>query len=206
MCTALLREVRRLGVPIHERRSVTSLLVSGSGSRRRACGALALAASGGWQAYRAENVVFAVGGFGGLYAASAYPACQLGGIGLAFRAGAAGRNLPDSQYGLASVRPRWNVSGSYMQVVPRLISTASDGCSDEREFLLDACAEPAQAYSLLFLKGYQWPFEARRAGLRGSTGWSMTSARSRGAACSSTIAAIPPVFILTRCPRRRAAI
>jgi succinate dehydrogenase/fumarate reductase flavoprotein subunit len=163
MCTALLREVRRLGVPIHERRSVTSLLVSGSGSRRRACGALALAASGGWQAYRAENVVFAVGGFGGLYAASAYPACQLGGIGLAFRAGAAGRNLPDSQYGLASVRPRWNVSGSYMQVVPRLISTASDGCSDEREFLLDACAEPAQAYSLLFLKGYQWPFEARRA-------------------------------------------
>ncbi|NLG01242.1 MAG: FAD-binding protein [Lentisphaerae bacterium] len=163
MCEALLREVRRLGVPIHERRSVTSLLVSGSGVRRRACGALALDAAGAWQAYRAENVVFAVGGFGGLYAASAYPACQLGGIGLAFRAGAAARNLPDSQYGLASIRPRWNVSGSYMQVVPRLISTAADGRSDEREFLLDACADPSQVYSLLFLKGYQWPFDARRA-------------------------------------------
>ncbi|HRR34258.1 MAG TPA: FAD-binding protein [Kiritimatiellia bacterium] len=163
MCVALLREVRRLGVPIHERRSVTSLLVCGSGARRRVCGALALDATGTWQAYRAENVVFAVGGFGGLYAASAYPACHLGSIGLAFRAGATACNLPDSQYGLASIRPRWNVSGSYMQVVPRLISTAADGHSDEREFLLDACSDPAQAYSLLFLKGYQWPFDARRA-------------------------------------------
>ena len=134
MCVALLREVRRLDVPIHERCSVTSLLVSGSGARRRVCGALALDASGAWRAYRAENVVFAVGGFGGLYAASVYPACHLGGIGLAFRAGAAARNLPDSQYGLASIRPRWNVSGSYMQVVPRLISTDADGHSDEREF------------------------------------------------------------------------
>ncbi len=163
MCVALLREVRRLDVPIHERCSVTSLLVSGSGARRRVCGALALDASGAWRAYRAENVVFAVGGFGGLYAASVYPACHLGGIGLAFRAGAAARNLPDSQYGLASIRPRWNVSGSYMQVVPRLISTDADGHSDEREFLLDAGADPAQMYSLLFLKGYQWPFDARRA-------------------------------------------
>ena len=73
-----------------------------------------------------------------------------------------GRNLTEWQYGMASLRPRWNVSGSYMQVLPRLFSTAADG-SDEREFLLDAFSTPEEMLSLLFLKGYQWPFDARKA-------------------------------------------
>jgi succinate dehydrogenase/fumarate reductase flavoprotein subunit len=163
MCRALIREARRLRIPVRERLSVTDLLACGAGAARRACGVLALDAAGGWHAFRAENVIFAVGGFGGLYAASVYPACHTGAIGVALRAGAGAQSLPESQFGLASTRFRWNVSGSYMQVVPRLFSTAADGVSDEREFLLDACASPALAHSLLFLKGYQWPFDARRA-------------------------------------------
>jgi succinate dehydrogenase/fumarate reductase flavoprotein subunit len=176
MCEALIREVKRLGVPVREKLSVTDLLVcdvdgrAGTQARhrrtntaRRVCGALALDASGAWQAFRAENVVFATGGFGGLYAASAYPAVHTGAIGVALRAGACAQSLPESQFGLASLRHRWNVSGSYMQVVPRLISTAADGVSDEREFLLEAFGSPAEAYSTLFLKGYQWPFDARKA-------------------------------------------
>jgi len=163
MCLALIREVKRLNVPVREGFSVTDLLVCGKGASRCACGALALDASGAWQAFRAENVVFATGGFGGLYAASAYPAVHTGAIGIALRAGACAQNLPESQFGLASIRFRWNVSGTYLQVVPRMISTAADGVSDVREFLPDAFASPAEAHNMLFLKGYQWPFDARKA-------------------------------------------
>ena len=163
MCLALIREVKRLKIPVRENLSVTDLLVCGKGAGRRVCGALALDADGTWHAFRAENVVFATGGFGGLYAASAYPAVQLGAIGVALRAGACAQGLPESQFGLASIRPRWNVSGSYMQVVPRLFSTASDGVSDAREFAAEAFASPAEAHGALFLKGYQWPFDVRKA-------------------------------------------
>ena len=71
-----------------------------------------------------------------LYKNSVYPVSQSGASGLAFEAGVRGRNLTEWQYGLASVNPRWNVSGAYMQVLPRVISTEADG-TDEREFLLD---------------------------------------------------------------------
>jgi succinate dehydrogenase/fumarate reductase flavoprotein subunit len=162
MCRALIAEARRLGIPVRAPFSVTDLLACGRGAGRRVCGALALDRGGGWHAFQAENVVFAVGGFGGLYAASVYPEGHLGAIGVAFRAGAAAQNLPESQFGLASLHPRWNVSGSYMQAVPRLVSTAEDGVSDAREFLPDAFVSPAEAHSMLFLKGYQWPFDAKK--------------------------------------------
>jgi succinate dehydrogenase/fumarate reductase flavoprotein subunit len=163
MCEALIREVKRLSIPVREDLSVTDLLVYGVGAARRVCGALALDASGEWQAFRAENVVFATGGFGGLYAASVYPAVHTGAIGVALRAGACAQSLPEAQFGLASLRHRWNVSGTYMQVLPRVYSTAADGVSAVREFLLDAFTSPAEAYCMLFLKGYQWPFDARKA-------------------------------------------
>ena len=77
--------------------------------------------------------------------------------GLALEAGARGKNLTEWQYGLASVAPRWNVSGTYMQVLPRVYSAAADG-SDEREFLMDFFTDAHDMLSKLFLKGYQWPF------------------------------------------------
>ena len=55
--------------------------------------------------------------------------------GLALEAGVKGKNLTEWQYGLASTRPRWNVSGTYMQVLPRVYSAEPDG-SDPREFLM----------------------------------------------------------------------
>jgi len=163
MCKALMREVRRLGIPVYVGHSVTDILVTGAGRNRRACGVLAVQTRGGWHAFQADNVVFATGGFGGLYSQSAYPQEQLGAIGVAMEAGACSQNLAESQFGMASVRPRWNVSGSYMQVVPRLYSTAHDGVSDVRDFLADAFVSVHDAYSMLFLKGYQWPFDVRKA-------------------------------------------
>ena len=110
---------------------------------------------------RCKNVVYATGGPAGMYANSVYPVNHYGATGLALEAGASGKNLTEWQYGLASVRPRWNVSGTYMQVLPRVFSTAADG-SDEREFLMDFFTEPAAMLSKLFLKGYQWPFDVRK--------------------------------------------
>ena len=42
-------------------------------------------------------------------------------------AGARAQSLPESQFGLASVGYRWNVSGTYMQVIPRVFSTSAGG-------------------------------------------------------------------------------
>ena len=105
--------------------------------------------------------LLAVGGPGGIYRDSVYPAGHTGAIGLALEAGALARNLPESQHGLASLRPRWNVSGSYLQAVPRLVSLSPDGTLEP--FLPQAFGSDAAAADRLFLKGYQWPFQSARA-------------------------------------------
>lgn len=110
---------------------------------------------------RCKNVVYATGGPAGIYADSVYPASQFGATGLALEAGVKGKNLTEWQYGLASTRPRWNVSGTYMQVLPRVYSAEPDG-SDPREFLMDFFTTPGEMLSKLFLKGYQWPFDVRK--------------------------------------------
>ncbi len=110
----------------------------------------------------ARNVVQATGGPAGMYADSVFPHGQWGGAGAALRNGARGHNLTEWQFGMASIKPRWNVSGTYMQVVPRFVSTNVDG-GDEREFLADVISDPNQLASLVFLKGYQWPFDIRKA-------------------------------------------
>ncbi len=83
-----------------------------------------------------QNVILAAGGPAGMYQDSVYPVSQLGASGMAFEAGAWGKNLTEWQFGLASLHPRWNVSGTYMQVLPRFVSTDQDG-GDEREFLME---------------------------------------------------------------------
>lgn len=110
---------------------------------------------------RCKNVVYATGGPAGIYADSVYPASQFGATGLALEAGVKGKNLTEWQYGLASTRPRWNVSGTYMQVLPRVYSAEPDG-SDPREFLMDFFTTPGEMLNKLFLKGYQWPFDVRK--------------------------------------------
>ena len=162
MCRALIREAQRLGIEVREKRNVVELLATGEGRKRRAVGALAMRPDGGLEGYGAENVVFAVGGPGGLYKTSVYPSVHNGAIGIALRAGARAQSLPESQFGLASTRFRWNVSGTYMQVIPRFVSTAADGVSDAREFMREYFATAGEMNSKVFLKGYQWPFDSRK--------------------------------------------
>ncbi|HEX2856405.1 MAG TPA: FAD-binding protein [Propionibacteriaceae bacterium] len=111
---------------------------------------------------RCTSIVYASGGPAGMYADAVYPHGQWGANGAALRAGVHGKNLTEWQFGLASIKPRWNVSGTYMQAVPRFVSTAQDG-SDEREFLIEALPDYGDLITRTFLKGYQWPFDVRKA-------------------------------------------
>ena len=158
MCRALIDDVQRRGICVEESRLCYKLLTDNE--KTRVTGAIFLnMGTGEWEVVKAENVIFATGGPGGLYAASVYPKVHTGGIGIGLEAGAQAYNLAESQFGLASIKFRWNVSGSYMQVLPRFVSTDQDG-KDEREFLREYFATPAEMYDAIFLKGYQWPFSA----------------------------------------------
>ena len=180
MCRAMIREVQKLGVPVREHWYVKELLVdydpvTGEGEKNPVTGRVRGAVffvgnSEETVTVEARNVIFAVGGPGGLYRTSVYPKVHTGAIGVALAAGACARNLPESQFGLASIGFRWNVSGTYMQCVPRFVSTASDGVSDEREFLEEYAERPGELLPLVFLKGYQWPFDSRKTRFRDGAG------------------------------------
>lgn len=168
MCRALIGEAKRRGIVVCENQVAVELLSETQEGTRpvRVTGAVFLnALTGEMETVLAPAIVFAVGGPGGLYGRSVYPECHTGGIGLALQIGAEARNLAESQYGLASTAFRWNVSGSYMQTLPRVFSLDEEGV--EREFLSECFGSVNAASSALFLKGYQWPFSAGNA--RGSS-------------------------------------
>ncbi|HPS03534.1 MAG TPA: oxidoreductase, partial [Candidatus Sumerlaeota bacterium] len=83
-------------------------------------------------------------------------------------AGARAENLTESQFGLASIEPRWNLSGTYQQVVPRYFSTDANG-GDEQDFLTPWFDSMSQMATAIFLKGYQWPFDHDKASNHGSS-------------------------------------
>ena len=160
MTEALESSVLSKGIPILDRHMVIAILKDRSGN---AAALLCLKTdTGTYEMLMAGQIVYCTGGPAGIYMDSSYPALQHGMSGAAFEAGAMGKNLTEWQYGLASVAPRWNVSGTYMQVLPRFISTDPEG-GDEREFLPDYIGDPSRILSLVFLKGYQWPFDVRKA-------------------------------------------
>ncbi len=162
MCRALIREAQAASIPIRENRDVIELITIEQDGSRRAAGAIAVGNDDQLELYRAENVIFAVGGPGGIYRTSVYPDCHTGAIGLALREGARAANLPESQFGLASTKFRWNVSGTYMQVIPRFISVDPETGKGEKEFLRDYFTDPGEMNSRVFLKGYQWPFDSAK--------------------------------------------
>ena len=108
----------------------------------------------------ARNIIVASGAPACIYGSSVYPESQHGMTGILIESGVRLCNYSQWQYGIASVGFRWNVSGSFMQVVPRFVSVDENGT--EREFLKDYFKSSAQANSMVFLKGYQWPFSFDR--------------------------------------------
>lgn len=160
MCKVLQHAVEKTNIIIREECEVIELVVDQIEGNTQIRGAFFLNHAEELEFISAKYVIFAVGGPGGIYADSVYPTVHNGAIGLALMAGAKARNLPESQFGMASTQFRWNVSGTYMQVLPRVISVDENG--NEEEFLLQFFSSPGECYSQLFLKGYQWPFDVTR--------------------------------------------
>ncbi len=167
MSECLTAEAKRIGIKMVDKHPVVQFITEGSGDARRivamVCFNMAKMSNDnlGIAVFVAENWVLAAGGPGELYQTTVYPRGQYGIHGAAFAAGLEGCNLTESQYGLASIKFRWNVSGTYMQVIPRIYSTDAKG-GDEREFLTEYFGDMSSMATNIFLKGYQWPFDAQR--------------------------------------------
>jgi len=174
MFDALAGEVKARGIAVMDRTPVVGLLTEKTGRTARTLGAIGLdtrdeaRTSPAFILFNAANIILATGGPAGMYRSSVYPERQTGSHGLAFEAGAEGHNLTESQFGIGSVKFRWNLSGSYQQAVPRYFSTSSDG-SEEREFLNEFFPDMGHLATAIFLKGYQWPFDPRKIGGCGSS-------------------------------------
>lgn len=165
MTEALEKKSASYEIPVLDRWQVIRILTEGE----RCIGVMALNRTDGrYLLVNAVNVVFAAGGPAGIYGNSVYPASQHGSTGIALEAGAAAKNLTEWQYGIASVKFRWNLSGAYQQVLPRYISMDQDG-NDEREFLEDYYEDPQELLAAVFLKGYQWPFDPAKVKENGSS-------------------------------------
>ncbi|MBN1556906.1 MAG: FAD-binding protein [Lentisphaerae bacterium] len=160
MVKVLLRELRRFGIPVFERYHAAAVVTDDDG----ACGLLCVdaaqetAPNHGLVLFRCRNLVFAGGGPGALFESSVYPEGQMGPYAQLLESGVRAVNLTEMQFGIASLRPRWNLSGTYQQAIPRYFSTAPDG-SDERDFLNPYFASLSGLASAIFLKGYQWPLD-----------------------------------------------
>lgn len=165
MTEKLERQVKAKNIPIFDQHQVVGILTDEA--EGKAIGLIALALNAApdqeqpYVLFNATNIIFATGGPAAMYKTSVYPPSQTGSSGIAFEAGVKGKNLTESQYGIASIKFRWNLSGTYQQVLPRYVSTAADG-SDPQEFLNEYFENPGQMLDAIFLKGYQWPFDPRK--------------------------------------------
>lgn len=171
MFEALAAEVKKREVPVLNHHHCIALLTDKGGSEVR--GALAINNQEkdykkAFVLFNSLNVVLGTGGPAGIYETSVYPKGQSGSTGMALLAGATGQNLGESQFGIASVKFRWNLSGSYQQAIPRYISTDENG-NDEKEFLNEHFPDLKTLAKAIFLKGYQWPFDPRKISGYGSS-------------------------------------
>lgn len=144
----------------------------------RAVGLIALQQDG--DGYRlvpiqAKYIISATGGAAMVYRDTVYPKSQTGALGLLKNAGCRFCNLTQWQYGIASLGVRWNLSGSYQQVIPTYYSVDESG--NERQFLKDAFASAEEVCNNEFLKGYQWPFDSKK--IKGSSKIDLAVSRER---------------------------
>ncbi|MFA6127171.1 MAG: FAD-binding protein [Bacteroidales bacterium] len=174
MFDCLGRKIREYGIPVHNRIVIVELVTRETAEGKEIAGAIGIDTAKitepgyGLINYQAGNVILATGGPAGIYRNSVYPVSQTGSIGMALKIGAKAQNLGISQFGIASVKFRWNLSGSYQQVVPRYYSVDQNGM-DERDFLRPGFPDDETLFTAIFLKGYQWPFDPKKAENHGSS-------------------------------------
>ncbi|MXU64356.1 FAD-binding protein [Oceanomicrobium pacificus] len=169
MVKVLAEEALRLGVPIFNHTTGLTILTEGEGEARRATGLLAARPKNrsednlfGLVLFQAPTLVLAAGGPGELYRDSVFPNSCFGSLGMALEAGITVTNITEAQFGISTRREGfpWNLSGTYVQVIPHVYSVDADGV--EHHFLGDYYRTTQELASNIFRKGYQWPFHASR--------------------------------------------
>jgi succinate dehydrogenase/fumarate reductase flavoprotein subunit len=163
MVKVLCEEAIRLDIPFLTRTTGVRILQSGG----RVRGLIAIGRDRAVNEYGlriilCNRLVLATGGPGELYRDSVYPKHCFGSLGMAIEAGIRVCNLTESQFGIGTRRTEfpWNLSGTYVQVIPYIHSVDGDG--NEHNFLADYYRTTRELASNVFRKGYQWPFHASR--------------------------------------------
>jgi succinate dehydrogenase/fumarate reductase flavoprotein subunit len=158
-------EVLLRGLRIADKTRVVKLLTDKKAGH--VYGALCLEERKSFRIYFAKNIIFAAGGNPGMYSGTVYPPSQFGASGVMAREGVRFANMTEWQYGIASVKFRWNLSGSYQQVIPRYVAVDEKG--NEEEFLCSFFSSIKNLGRAVFLKGYQWPFDPGKIAGEGSS-------------------------------------
>jgi succinate dehydrogenase / fumarate reductase, flavoprotein subunit len=165
MVKVLADEALRLGIPFYNQTTGVKI-ITGDG---RLQGILAIRTRDrtaanplGLVFFRCNALVLAAGGPGEMYRDSVFPNGCFGALGLALEAGLTLVNLTESQFGIGTRREGfpWNLSGTYVQVMPHIYSVDADG--REHHFLADWYRSTQELAANIFRKGYQWPFHATR--------------------------------------------
>jgi succinate dehydrogenase/fumarate reductase flavoprotein subunit len=169
MVKVLAEEALRLCIPFYNQTTAVKILTEGQGDHARIVGVLTMRPKAGTDSnpyglalFKCAALVIAAGGPGELYRDSVFPNGCFGTLGLALEAGLALVNITESQFGISTRREGfpWNLSGTYVQVIPHIYSVDADGT--EHHFLADYYRTTQEMASNIFRKGYQWPFHASR--------------------------------------------
>ncbi|MDQ8194178.1 FAD-binding protein [Coraliomargarita sp. SDUM461004] len=167
MVKVLFDEALTLGVRILPSTSGIRIVKETVDGEERVCGVIALHREESRNDFglifiQCEDLIIATGGPGELYRDSVYPHHCHGGLGLALEAGIELCNVTESQFGIGTPRTTfpWNLSGTYVQVMPRVYSVDHDG--KEVNFLKRYYRSTREMVSNTFRKGYQWPFHSTR--------------------------------------------
>lgn len=161
MTECLENAVKKRGIKIYDKLQIIEFIKNGDSCVGVLClNKAAQSEDERFVLFNSKNTVIATGGPAGIYSNTVYPIGHHGASGVAFEAGVKGRNLTEWQYGLASTAPRWNVSGTYMQVLPRFVSVDENG--NEYEFLNEYFDDIGVCLSKIFKKGYEWPFDCKK--------------------------------------------
>jgi succinate dehydrogenase/fumarate reductase flavoprotein subunit len=165
MVKVLAQEAMQLNIPLYNHTTAVKVLLE----QGRVAGVLAMRHKEisesnpyGLALYPCHALVFAAGGPGELYRDSVFPNGCFGTLGLALETGLALTNITESQFGIGTRREGfpWNLSGTYVQVIPHIYSVDDQG--KEHHFLAEYYRSTQEMASNVFRKGYQWPFHASR--------------------------------------------
>ncbi|MCH2174683.1 MAG: FAD-binding protein [Lentisphaeria bacterium] len=166
MVKVLAEEAIRLNIPFLSGSTGIQILKQKVNGKETTCGVICIDRNEeneyGLSVVLADKVVLATGGPGEMYRDSVYPKHCFGSLGMAIEAGIDVTNLTESQFGIGTRRQEfpWNLSGTYVQVIPYIFSRDDQG--NEYNFLGDYFRTTQELASNVFRKGYQWPFHATR--------------------------------------------